>query len=75
MTKALGRAPLGTEFKPLSRLVDRYGSTQRVERIASSLVDADAIVSAREEKRVNFLTYSHAAPPGPDSATHPHASR
>jgi DNA phosphorothioation-associated putative methyltransferase len=57
MTKTLGRAPLGTEFKPLPRLIERYGSPQRLERIASSLVDADALVSTREEKRVNLLTY------------------
>ena len=30
---------------------------QRVERIASSLLNADALASVREEKRVNFLTY------------------
>jgi DNA phosphorothioation-associated putative methyltransferase len=57
MTKTLGRAPLETEFKSLQRLIERYGSPQRLERIASSLVDANALVSTREEKRVNFLTY------------------
>jgi DNA phosphorothioation-associated putative methyltransferase len=57
MTKALGRVPLLTEFKALPRLVDRYGSLQRIERIAESLVDGDALVSTREEKRSNFLTY------------------
>ena len=57
LTRTLGRPPLGIEFKPLSRLIERYGSAQRVERIASSLLNADALASAREEKRVNFLTY------------------
>ncbi len=57
LTKTLGRAPLGIEFKPMSRLIERYGSTQRVEKIASSLLNADALASAREEKRVNFLIY------------------
>jgi DNA phosphorothioation-associated putative methyltransferase len=57
MTKGLGRAPLSTEFKALPRLVDRYGSAQRVERIASSLIDGDELALIREEKRVNFLTY------------------
>ena len=57
MTKALGRVPLLTEFEALPRLVERYGSHQRVERIAASLIDGDALVSTREEKRSNFLTY------------------
>ena len=57
LTRTLGRAPLGIEFTPMSRLIERYGSVQRVERIASSLLNADALASAREEKRVNFLTY------------------
>jgi DNA phosphorothioation-associated putative methyltransferase len=57
MMRGLGRAPLATEFKALPRLIDRYGSAQRVERIASSLIDADEIALIREEKRVNFLTY------------------
>jgi DNA phosphorothioation-associated putative methyltransferase len=57
LTRALGRAPLQLEFKPMSRLIERYGSIQRVERIASSLLNADALASVREEKRVNFLTY------------------
>jgi len=30
---------------------------QRIERIAESLIDGDALVSTREEKRSNFLTY------------------
>ena len=57
LTRTLGRPPLGIEFKPLSRLIERYGSAQRVEKIASTLLNADALASAREEKRVNFLTY------------------
>jgi DNA phosphorothioation-associated putative methyltransferase len=57
MTKELGRVPLLTEFKALPRLLDRYGSLQRIERIAESLIDGDALVSTREEKRSNFLTY------------------
>jgi DNA phosphorothioation-associated putative methyltransferase len=56
MTKALGRVPLLTEFKALPRLMERYGSLQRIERIAESLI-GDALVSTREEKRSNILTY------------------
>jgi len=57
LTRSLGRTPLPAEFKGLARLVDRFGSIQRVERIASSLLDSDTLASAREEKRVNILTY------------------
>lgn len=56
-TRTLGRVPLSTEFKALPRLIERYGSLQRIERIAESLIDRDALVSTREEKRSNFLTY------------------
>jgi DNA phosphorothioation-associated putative methyltransferase len=57
LTRSLGRPPLLTEFKALPRLVDRFGSLQRVERIASTLLDSDTLASAQEEKRVNILTY------------------
>ena len=57
LTRSLGRAPLPAEFEGLTRLVDRFGSIQRVERIASSLLDSDTLATAREEKRVNILTY------------------
>jgi DNA phosphorothioation-associated putative methyltransferase len=53
----LGRPPLASEFKAIPRLIERYGSLQRIERIAQSLIDGDALVSTREEKRSNFLTY------------------
>jgi len=57
ITKALGRTPLPTEFKAMPRLIERYGSLQRIERIAESLIDSNALLSTREEKRANFLTY------------------
>jgi DNA phosphorothioation-associated putative methyltransferase len=57
LTKTLGRTPLTMEFKSMPTLLDRYGSMQRIERIAQSLVDYDLLESAKEEKRSNFLTY------------------
>jgi DNA phosphorothioation-associated putative methyltransferase len=57
VTKTLGRPPLPAEFKAMPRLIERYGSLQRIERIAESMIDGDALVSTREEKRSNFLTY------------------
>src|SRR5579872_2986795 len=57
LARSLGRTPLASEFPQLSRLLQRFGSTQRIERIASSLLSADALTTAKEEKRVNFLLY------------------
>jgi DNA phosphorothioation-associated putative methyltransferase len=57
MTKTLGRVPVLTEFKALPRLLERYGTLQRIERIAESLIGGDALDSTREEKRSNILTY------------------
>ena len=75
MTKALGRVPLLSEFKALPRLIERYSSLQRVERIAESLIDGDALVSTRDEKRSNFLTYiAMLAPSGSDAAADPVAT-
>ncbi len=56
-TKVLGRTPLETEFKSLPRLIERYGSSSRIERIAKSLLDSDMLVSAQEERRVNILMF------------------
>lgn len=57
LAKTLGRTPLETEFKSFPRLIDRYGSLSRIERIARSLIDADTLATAQEERRVNILTY------------------
>lgn len=55
--KALGRAPLDTEFKSLPKLVERFGPPQRIERIASALLDPDSLTRTREDKRESILTY------------------
>ena len=57
LAKVLGRTPLETEFKSLHRLIERYGSVSRIERIAKSLLDSDMLASAQEERRVNILMY------------------
>ena len=57
LTRSLGRTPLPSEFKAFPKMLDRFGSVQRIERIASSLLDSDVLVSAQEERRVNILTY------------------
>ena len=57
LARVLGRTPLETEFKASPRLIERYGSLSRVERIAKSLLDSDALASAQEERRVNILMF------------------
>jgi DNA phosphorothioation-associated putative methyltransferase len=55
--KSLGRAPVPSEFKSFTKLIERFGSPQRIERIASGLLDTDAITAAREKRRGDILTY------------------
>ncbi len=57
LARVLGRTPLETEFKASPRLIERYGSLSRVERIAKSLLDSDTLASAQEERRVNILIF------------------
>jgi DNA phosphorothioation-associated putative methyltransferase len=57
LSRTLGRAPLAGEFKALPRLIERFGSTSRIERIAASLLDADTLATAQEQRRINILTY------------------
>jgi DNA phosphorothioation-associated putative methyltransferase len=57
LTRSLGRPALPTEFPSFPVLLDRFGSTQRIERIALSLLKSDTLATAREERRVNILMY------------------
>lgn len=57
LTRSLGRPPLPTEFPSFPQLLDRFGSTQRIERIALSLLKSNTLATAREERRVNILMY------------------
>ncbi len=57
LSRELGRLPLSTEFKPYSKLIDRFGSPQRVERLTTGLLDWNTVSERRERKRENFLTY------------------
>lgn len=57
LTRSLGRSPLPAEFPLFPQLLDRFGSEQRIERIALSLLTSDNLATAREERRVNILTY------------------
>jgi DNA phosphorothioation-associated putative methyltransferase len=56
-TKTLGRFPVASEFKSLPKLIDRFGSSQRIERIATGLLDPNALSVAKEKKRETLLVY------------------
>ena len=56
-TKKLGRFPVGSEFRALPKMIERFGSLQRIERIATGLLDPNALTVAREKKRETILTY------------------
>lgn len=56
-TKTLGRFPVASEFKSLPKLIDRFGSLQRIERIATGLLDPNALSVAKEKKRETLLVY------------------
>jgi DNA phosphorothioation-associated putative methyltransferase len=56
-TKKMGRFPIVSEFRPLPKLMERFGSIQRIERIASSLLDPNALAIARDKRREDILSY------------------
>jgi DNA phosphorothioation-associated putative methyltransferase len=57
VTKTLGRFPVECEFKSLPKLIERFGSLNRIERIATGLLDPNALSVAKEKKRETLLTY------------------
>ena len=56
-TQTLGRFPVVSEFKSLPKLIERFGSLQRIERIATGLLDPNALSVAKEKKRETILVY------------------
>jgi DNA phosphorothioation-associated putative methyltransferase len=56
-TKTHGRFPVASEFKSLPKLIERFGSLQRIERIATGLLDPNALSVAKERKRETLLVY------------------
>ncbi len=57
LTKSLGRPPVSSEFKSLDRLVERFGSVPRIERIALRVLEPTTLASIRESRRESLLTY------------------
>jgi DNA phosphorothioation-associated putative methyltransferase len=56
-TRKLGRPPLPSEFDRYSALLLRFGSRSRIDRLASGLLNPQALAEARDAKRNDILTY------------------
>jgi len=60
LTRSLGRSPLPAEFPLFPQLLDRFGSEQRIERIALSLLTSDNRIDAPQrqeasQRKLKFL--------------------
>ena len=55
--ETLGRVPLPEEFSTFPKLVQRFGSTQRIAKITNSLLSQANIESARRRRRDELLLY------------------
>jgi DNA phosphorothioation-associated putative methyltransferase len=53
----LGRVPLPSEFKSYRRLIDRFGSPHRIERLALAKINPLSFQGSKEQKREDLLTY------------------
>jgi DNA phosphorothioation-associated putative methyltransferase len=53
----LGRVPLPSEFKNYRRLIDRFGSPHRIERLALAKINPSAFEGSKAQKREDLLTY------------------
>jgi len=49
--------PLPAEFRSYAKLVERFGSESRIERLCSAVASQDALAEAREQRKRDFLTY------------------
>lgn len=58
LTATLGRPPIPSEFPDYPLLLDRYGSTARIDRLAQRHSSPAAIEEARERRREDILTYA-----------------
>jgi DNA phosphorothioation-associated putative methyltransferase len=58
LMSTLGRPPIPSEFVEYSSLLDRFGSTARIERLAQRHASPAAIEEARQRRRENILTYA-----------------
>ena len=57
LANKLGRVPLPSEFPGYARLVDRFGSPHRIERLTLARIDPNAFEGSKAQKREDLLTY------------------
>lgn len=55
---ALGRAPIPSEFTLYPDLLERFGSSGRIERLARQVLSADAVGESQRRRREDILTYT-----------------
>jgi DNA phosphorothioation-associated putative methyltransferase len=53
----LGRVPLPSEFRTYRKLIDRFGSPHRIERLALAKINPSAFEGSKAQKREDLLTY------------------
>jgi len=57
VTRTLGRLPLPSEFDRYAELQLRFGSSSRIERLVSGLLNPQTLAEIKEIKRNDILTY------------------
>jgi DNA phosphorothioation-associated putative methyltransferase len=57
LANRLGRLPLPEEFPKFSKLVEAFGSPNRIARLALGLIDQAAFQGSRDQRREDILTY------------------
>lgn len=57
LANKLGRAPSAHEFPSYPKLVEEFGSPQRLERLLLHLIDRTAFEGSRSQRREDILTY------------------
>ncbi|MFL6310463.1 MAG: DNA phosphorothioation-associated putative methyltransferase [Terriglobales bacterium] len=58
VAERLGRPPVSGEFEDYTRLLERFGSPARVERLASQLLSPNGINEVQLKRREDILTYA-----------------
>ncbi len=57
LTAQLGRLALPEEFPRFQKLVDEFGSPNRIERLTLRLIDRETFEGSRSQRREDILTY------------------
>jgi DNA phosphorothioation-associated putative methyltransferase len=57
LAEELGRPPLPSEFSSYRFLLERFGSSARIERLAKRLLSSDALAEKQRNRREDILTY------------------